>query len=170
MDNKMYIPLQTLGECFALGIFDKKEDAENAYIEYIKNHDNFKTWFEKLKEDFNNKFNKFYTINCLGDFKNVIFKEDWSYLLDGETHDDMINFLEELLIPFDCIIHEIDDRYPSLHIDTSELCAHYEFCYDKEFGNHCNILVFSILYRSESKYKCNFENFIPRMAKLHPIF
>jgi len=164
----MYIPLQTLGECFALGIFDKKEDAENAYIEYIKNHDNFKTWFKKLKEDFNNKFNKYYTINCLDDFKNVIFKEEWLYVLDGETHGKMNNFWEERLICFEDI-WEIDDKYPDLHTDITELCSHYDFSCDKEFGNHCNFLIFSILHKSESKYN-NFENFISRMAKLHPIF
>jgi len=166
----MYIPIQTLDHCFALGIFDNIEDAKNAYIEYIHAHKNFDMWFERLKKDFNNLFQNL-SINTLDDFKKVIFCEYQQGTISDNQAEIMHEFWEDRSIADDGdIIREVSDNYPRRDLDAMDLAAHLEFSYDDTFGNHASNLFFSIVYRSENRFTQNFDNYIPRMAELHPIF
>lgn len=164
----MFIPIQTLGDCFALGIYDDNESAENAYIEYITSHEKFQEWFEKLKDDFNSLF-KNLSINNIEDLKRIIFAHYDDNILEDEEL--MMEFWEERNISA-CgdIVREVSDKYPQRDSDAMDVAAHLGFSYDDTFGNHAGNLLFSIVYRSESKFTTCFDNYIPRMAKLYPLF
>lgn len=166
----MYIPLQTLGECFALGVFDTEEEAQDAYMEYLQSHEKFPEWFDKFKAEFNQLFKKSnLSIECIEDFKLKLFQEDLYDDLDFEQCELMEQFSEEHLIDMGGIIHELSDNYPQKYSDVVELAGHREFCCDKTFGNHCNNLLFATMYRGESVYS-NCDTFIKEMVKLHPLF
>lgn len=167
----MYIPLQTLDYCFALGIFDSKKEAEDAYIKYLASHDNFDTWFKKLIAEFNQTFyNSNLIIKDITDFRQLIFNEHIYNDLSFDECELMQEFWEERNLDVGNLIREVSDNYPQRDHDAMDLAAHLEFSYDEEFGNHCNNLLFSIMYQSESKFTCCFENYIERMAKRYPIF
>lgn len=166
----MYIPIQTLVYCFALGIFDDKEEAKDAYMEYLTSHENFEKWFETLKVDFNKLFSPKLSINRVEDFMQIIFDEKLHDKLTFEESEDMTAFWEGRSINAGDVIREVSDECPQRDIDAMSLAAHLDFSYDERFGNHASNLFFSIAYRSENKFTCNFDNYIAEMAKTNPLF
>ena len=162
----VFIPLQTLVYCIPFGIFDDEEEAKCAYMKYITSHENFNTWFEQLKKDFNKMFGETdLRINNETDFKNVIFKKD---LYDDQAGD-MEGFWEGRCINAGDIIQEVSDEYTQRKCDVFELGAQYNWGYDDTFGNHLSNLILSLECRSASVFD-NQENYIERMAKIHPLF
>ena len=164
----VFIPIQTYICCVPIGLFDDIEEAKDAYIEYLKCHKNFDTWFEQLRKDFNDLFDNF-TIDNVDDLKNIIFDDDLYEKLDGEQSNIMEEFWEERYIEATNIIKEVSDKYPQHYYDIVELAAHNDWGYDDVFNNHLSNLMFSLVYRSESRFN-NFENYVERLAKLHPLF
>lgn len=164
----VYICVQTYISRVPIGIFDDTEEAKDAYVKYLKCHKNFDKWFEQLKEDFNGLFNNL-TIDTMDDLKNIIFDEDlYKKIEEGEQTSLMEEFWEERYIDTTNIIREVSDNYAQKNNDIVDLAAHFDWSYDDVFGNHLCNLIFSLVYRSESRFRD--ENYIERLAQLHPIF
>nr|QBK86257.1 MAG: hypothetical protein LCMAC102_00520 [Marseillevirus LCMAC102] len=72
-----YVPINTKGSAFALGIFNTKKEAQECYIEFLTSHKNFKRWFRKVKKDLKKECN--IILKDKTDFKNSFFDIDDDY-------------------------------------------------------------------------------------------
>jgi len=158
----VFIPIQTSYHCIALGIFDTKKEAENAYIKFLTSHKNFNLWFDKLKKEFNMKFVNL-QINNIEDLKKIIFDKS------SEDDEELEQFWEKRNIPMiGDIIHEISNKYSIMVEDAFILASSYSWSsIDINGGNHLSNLMFILAYKFESKFS---DDYPEKMAKLYPIF
>jgi hypothetical protein len=154
-----YIPVNIYNYTIILGIFVTCKEAEDAYIQYLTNHNTFDKFYSAMEKEFKVYFKCKFDVTKL---KHILFLDD---TFDDTTYDNYskLNQYASNVHYIGVNIHEISDE--SQRDDVISMIISYDGWSDIDGRNQLEHLLSYKFGYSESHYVD-----LKKLAKTHPLF